>query len=304
MTSHLGTQPRPFRFGVAATRPLTGPDLVETARVAEGLGYDVISFPDRLSTPPPIPAVMMAAEVTERITVGTLVIDTSRWHPVDLARHAAAIDLWTDGRLELGLGSGAQRGPNERAGGLAERSAAERVDHLAEMVPTVRALLDGHDVGGYRLTPEPRRPRPPILIGAGGPRALALAAREADIVSLSGALVAAGPSVVDKGVALVADEARKRPVPPELHIPLSAVAVTDDRDRELVRLSEQFPDLGPADLAASPHLLIGTIDQIVDDLQARRASHGITAYSVAEPAMMAMSPILERLVGGAGSEHR
>ena len=49
---------------------------------------------------------MSAADVTTTLRVGTLVLNNELHNPVLLARQAATVDLLSDGRLELGLGTG------------------------------------------------------------------------------------------------------------------------------------------------------------------------------------------------------
>lgn len=107
---------RPFRFGVNMLTPSGGPDWRTRCRRAEQLGYDVILVPDHLGLPAPFPALVAAAEATERPRVGTFVLNAAFWNPTLLAREAAGTDALTEGRLELGIGAGYVREEHDRAG--------------------------------------------------------------------------------------------------------------------------------------------------------------------------------------------
>jgi probable F420-dependent oxidoreductase len=130
--------------------------------------------------PAPFPALMLAAEVTERARLGTYVLNANFYNPTLIAREAATIDLLIDGRLELGLGTGHNREEFEAAG-LAYPTGAARVDHLERMVSELQRHFSDPSA-------EPQAAkRPPLLIGGRGDRVLRLAARHADIIGFSGA---------------------------------------------------------------------------------------------------------------------
>jgi alkanesulfonate monooxygenase SsuD/methylene tetrahydromethanopterin reductase-like flavin-dependent oxidoreductase (luciferase family) len=99
-------QSRAFRFGVALRTAASRREWTEKCRKAEDLGYDTIAVIDHLGLPAPFPALMLAAEVTDRVRLGTYVLNTNFYNPTLIAREAATTDLFVDGRLELGLGTG------------------------------------------------------------------------------------------------------------------------------------------------------------------------------------------------------
>src|SRR2546422_3869022 len=142
-----------------------------------------------------MPALVGAAAATKRLRVATMVLNNDFRHPIFVAREAATVDLLTGGRLELGLGAGHMKSEYDQAG-LTFDPGAIRVERLGEAVVIVKRLLEGESVSfagrHYRVTdhtihPLPvQRPRPPIFIGGSAPRLLALAAKEADIVGLTG----------------------------------------------------------------------------------------------------------------------
>lgn len=199
-----GTHRPAVRFGLYL--PQVGRDaeqLEQRALVAEALGFDSVWLFDHLY-PPGQPEVgsfegwTLATHLlarTTRLRVGHLVLSATFRHPALLAKMAATLDVLSGGRLELGLGSGSVAEEHRRAG-MAWGTAAERADHLAEVLTVVDRLLrapgppaEGAGAGGAvadlpNLPPPVQRPRPPLHIGGVGPRTLALAARHADVWNL------------------------------------------------------------------------------------------------------------------------
>jgi probable F420-dependent oxidoreductase len=187
---------RPFRFGVSVRRAENRREWQEAARRAEALGYSSFLVPDHLvDILPPLVPLVSAAEATERLRVGTFVLNNDLRHPALVARDAAAIDLLSDGRFELGLGAGHMESEYEEIGVRFDPGRV-RVERLGESVAIIKKLLAGEEVTfagmhytlrGHRIHPSPvQKPRPPILIGGNSRPLLTLAAREADIVSFLG----------------------------------------------------------------------------------------------------------------------
>lgn len=309
---------KPFRFGVNVVRAGSRDEWADKARKVEDLGYSVLGVPDHLAeTFAPIPAVVSAAAATRRLRVGTSVLNNDFRHPVLLAREAATVDLLVEGRLELGLGAGYVKSEYDQAG-LRYDLGATRVARLGETVVIVKRLLAGepvtfagehYRVSGHLVFPLPvQRPHPPILVGGSGPRLLTLAAREADIVGLTGItfrrggtmpdLAAWKAAAVDERVQLVRDVAGDRFEHLELNALVQRVIVTDDRRKAAEELMMQrWSQLSVEDILQSPYALIGTVDELVEDLQARRARWGISYYLIHEPYLDAMAPIVGRLAG-------
>jgi alkanesulfonate monooxygenase SsuD/methylene tetrahydromethanopterin reductase-like flavin-dependent oxidoreductase (luciferase family) len=160
---------RPFRFGIVgtATDLTTWTDL---ARRAENLGYDTLLSPDPQLDLDPFTMLSAAAAVTTTLHVGTFVaVDGFRDRRL-LDWQARSLHLVTGGRFELGLGTGRPQAA-ERVAALGGEfgPGADRVARLAETVAHLKRQPD----------------RPPLLLAAGGPKMLALAAREADIVTMA-----------------------------------------------------------------------------------------------------------------------
>src|SRR5262249_34056347 len=106
----------PFRFGVSVWHAPSRAEWIAKARKIEDLGYSSLMVPDHLNERvAPIPALISAAEATKRMLVGTYVLNNDLRHPVVLAHEAAAADVLTGGRLQLGLGAGWDKGEYDPA---------------------------------------------------------------------------------------------------------------------------------------------------------------------------------------------
>jgi hypothetical protein len=73
--------------------------------------------------------------------------------------------------------------------------------------------------------------------------------------------------------------------------------VTNDRREGAEDLARRWPRLSAAEILESPYVLVGTVDQQVEDLEQRRERWGISYYVVFEPAMDALAPVVARLAG-------
>jgi probable F420-dependent oxidoreductase len=309
---------KPFRFGVSVRRVQSRAEWQEKARKIEALGYNSLTVADHLTDLiAPIPAALSAAEATTHLKVGTNVLNNDLRHPVLVAREAAAVDLLTDGRFQLGLGAGTIRSEYEEIGLGFDRGGV-RVERLTEAVTIIKGLLRGEQVTfagqHYRVTnhtisPLPvRKPHLPILIGGNGTQLLALAAREADIVGFSGITFrqggAAPPDLsgcralgVDERVRLVREVAGERFSRLELNALVQRVIVTDDRRRAAEELTNRWTQLNADEILQSPYVLIGTVEQMIEDLQARRKRWGISYYIIFEPYLDAFAPVVAHLAG-------
>ena len=103
------------------------------------------------------------------------VLNAAFYKPALLSRDLRALDVLSDGRLEIGLGTGYVREEFEAAE-LPYPSAGARVDYLEHMT----TYLKEH------------HPTTPILIAGNGDRVLTMAARHADIIGLTGSRVRDG----------------------------------------------------------------------------------------------------------------
>ncbi len=310
------TARRPFRFTLQASRLGHPDELRPLARRAEDLGISVLTVADHLDDQlAPLAAMMAVADATTTLRVGSLVFANDYRHPVVLAKEAATIDVLSGGRLEFGIGAGWMAEDYEAAGIPMDRPGL-RIDRLAEAIEVIRSLwshgptdIEGvhYRVQGLDGQPKPaQQPHPPIVIGGGGPRILALAGRHADIVGLNPALAAgviddrAGPSATaeatEEKLAIVAEAAGDRYGEIELHTRIHLAIVTDDRDAMFELFAGGF-GLTADQARHSPHALCGTVEQIVDDLVERRERFGISAIGLSASALDDLAPVIDRLAG-------
>jgi hypothetical protein len=138
---------------------------------------------------------------------------------------------------------------------------------------------------------------------------LALAAREADIVGFSGINFRDGgaspPDVsawraaaVDERVRLVREAAgEERFAHLELNALVQRVIVTKDRHAAAAKLARHWSVLSAEEILQSPYLLVGTVEQMVEDLEARRQRWGMSYYAVHEPYLDDFAPVVARLAG-------
>ncbi|MEV6195004.1 LLM class F420-dependent oxidoreductase [Streptomyces sp. NPDC051920] len=302
---------RPFRFGVSLLAPATGAEWAAKCRRAEELGYDVITVADHLGMPAPFPSLVAAAQATRRPRLGTFVLNAAFWNPALLAREVATTNALTGGRLELGLGTGYVPAEHEAAG-LPFGTARERVDHLLRMVEELERLLgaDGSSLGtpwpGGKApqTPDGGPPRVPLLIGANGDRMLRMAAEHADIVSFTGArtgrngtLEPLSATELDGRLALYRKASAGREVPAELNLLIQIVSVTDDRAAAVRPWLPRLPLLTEREVLELPVVLIGSAEQLVDQVRELRERFGFSYLTVLEPNLEVFAPVVDALRG-------
>jgi probable F420-dependent oxidoreductase len=310
------TTTRPWRFGANGSAP-TPAAWKALARRVEALGYATLVVPDHIAIVAelgPIASMVLAAEATETLRIGSMVLANDLRHPAVLAKELATIDLVANGRLEIGLGAGWLRDDFEGIG-LAFDPPATRIDRLEESVRIIKGLMadgpcefDGrhYRVRGVEGLPKPAtRPHPPFLIAGGGRRVLELAGREADIVSvnvaLTGGVLAAGVAATatadrtDERIGWVRGAAGDRFADIELGTFAVAVVVTDDREAAARALAPQT-GMTPDEVLASPQCFVGTVDEITDQLVTLRERSGITYVAVPTEVVEDFAPVVARLV--------
>ena len=306
---------RPFRFGALTRVAHSREEWLGKARKAEALGYAIFLVPDHFRDQVATSVgIMAAAAATSTIRVGSLVYDNDFRHPAVVAKDAATLDLLSGGRFELGLGAGWLL-PDYAQTGIGFDPGRMRVERLEEAVRIITRYLEGGPVTfkgkHYAVTeleglPRPmQRPRPPLLIGGGGPKILSLAAREADIVGLvprthadgSGLdLADIGPAALDAKVAVLRAAAGARFSALELNALVQRVVVADDPAAGLAEVAQQWK-VEPSRVRESPFVLAGSVDAIVDTLEARRARYGISYIAIFEQFIEAFAPVVKRLAG-------
>jgi probable F420-dependent oxidoreductase len=269
---------------------------VARCRRAEAVGYDVIGVPDHLGMAAPFPAMMLAAEATQRVRLTTFVLNTPFYNPVLLAREIATVDQLTGGRVELGLGAGYVKAEFEAAG-IPFPSGRARVDRVAETIAVLRRHLTDD---GYRPRPA-RAGGPPLLIAGWGERMLRLAAEHADIVALTGAgtadsghLTLAAVDEVAGRAALLHGLLGERAASVEINILVQAL-ISDERDDSLKRLRPYLSTGGIGRLEDYVTLLVGSPEHMADQLRERREQYGINYLTVLDHNMDKFAPLIELL---------
>lgn len=310
----------PFRFGVINEQMKASAAWFDHVRRIEQLGYATLLLRDHVVPDffgdqyAPLPALMAAASVTTTLRLGTMVIDNDYRHPVMLAKEAATLDCLSGGRFELGIGAGWLRTEYEQAGIPFDR-AGVRIDRLQEAIQVIKGIWAAapltfagqhYQVTAMNGVPKPhQRPHPPLLIGGGKERMLNLAGREADIVGIltsdvsSGALVSdineRLPAAVRQKVEWIRQGAGDRFDQIELSL-IPTVIITDDRRGQTEALiQKQGWALSVEDIWQMPSMLVGSIDEIVTALLARREAYGFSYYVVSDDMMECFAPVVAQL---------
>ena len=149
--------------------PLTGDTLADGARAIERAGFDSLWCFDAIGRgfilPDPLIAVSVAASATERLTVGTCILQVPLRRPVELAHRILTASLVCGDRLLLGVGAGSTRADFEAIG----LDYDTRMQEFADALAVMRRLWSGEQVGAANLTPWPATlGGPKLLIGSWG----------------------------------------------------------------------------------------------------------------------------------------
>jgi probable F420-dependent oxidoreductase len=318
---------RPFRFSFNVFGISSRQEFVAECREGEQLGYDAVFSADHIDIAAPFPTLIAAAEATQRMQVGTLVVNVPFWNPSLLAREAATADILTDGRLIVGLGAGHMKWEFDQAG-IAWQSFGARAEALEAAISEMRRYFAGElelPPGARPLQQPVQRTGfdgtgPPLLVGGTGDRVLRIAGRHAQIVGVAGVYQVKGqpPGTFRLATAAEADDrmrfARRAAGPRaddiEWHLLVQAVVVTDDRraaaqqllaaqyeDAEQAGPSEEGTRMTLDEALETPYLLIGSADEIAAQLRTARDRWGFSFVTVHEPYMRAFAPVIERLRG-------
>lgn len=306
----------PFRFGVlgpAADRASWHALALEV----EDRGYDTLVLTDHIDLSGAhvsrlawLPALASAAAVTTDLRFTTMVANQDLRHPAVVAREVATLDILSDGRFELGLGTGWNPVEYHWAG-IPLDPPRVRIERLGEYVDVVRGLMSGGSgpltyVGQhFTITGMPREPASvqqplPIMLGGSGPRMLALAAAKADIVNVN-TLKDARPADVVLGEMLGA--IRTVGTDPEIGTSIVLVAAGSSDPVEAVRLAlpssrfaQHVAQEHPLEaIAKVNHVLAGGTDAIVEELQRRREVWGLSYYVIPSSAMADFQPVIDAL---------
>jgi probable F420-dependent oxidoreductase len=268
---------RPFRFGVVAGFAPNVDALTTLAGRAEELGYDTVVTPDPLGAHDPLTALAAVAAATTRLHFGTFVLAVSYRDSRMLAWQAQTLHALSGGRFELGLGTG-----RPDAARHAERlgrefgSGAQRVAWLADTVAEVTQAAD----------------RPRLLLAGAGPKLLDLAAKEADIVSLTWR-----PQTTEAEADVVIDRFRQAAGAraDEIELNLNLIAVGDTPAPWV----ERYIGTTTAELAKAGAVTVlpGTPEQCVETLLRWRERWGVSYITVNAGFLEQFAPVVAKLGG-------
>jgi alkanesulfonate monooxygenase SsuD/methylene tetrahydromethanopterin reductase-like flavin-dependent oxidoreductase (luciferase family) len=268
---------REFRFGVVAAAT-DAARWTASARMAADLGYDILLSPDGMSLLAPLPALASAAALAP-LRVGTFVMAAPLRPPGTIAWEAHSMTVLTGGRFELGIGTGLPIAAEQARGlGLPGGTTAQRLEQVREAVRRLR------EADGDLHTP--------VMIAAGGPRSLGVAAEQADIVALALGTTA-GPADAARLVDELRDLAGERAE--RIELSLNLFVVGDTVPEQLRR----FVSLDVPELAArgALTLLRGSPRQMADELQRRRDLLGVSYVTVNGAFIEPFAPVIELLAG-------
>jgi alkanesulfonate monooxygenase SsuD/methylene tetrahydromethanopterin reductase-like flavin-dependent oxidoreductase (luciferase family) len=188
----------PLRFHVLLLPNVGWAELKARVLRLEELGLEVAALADHVVdwTNPTAPwfeawtALPALAQATTTIRLSTVVSQIPLRNPAMLARQVSTLDHISNGRVELGLGTGLTIDPSGPMIGVPIWEPRERVERFAEYVELISRLFSDevttyegryYQADGALREPTVQAPRPPILVAALGRRMMRHAARHADI---------------------------------------------------------------------------------------------------------------------------
>jgi probable F420-dependent oxidoreductase len=280
---------------------------IEKARKTEDLGYDTLVVGDHTIIPmTPFLAMLAAVEATKHLRVGAHVLANDFYNPVRLAMDVATLDVLSEGRFELGLGTGWYIN-DYRSTGIPFETPGTRVSRMEEAVQILKSAFSGdafsfqgkfYKVENFKLPILPvQRPHPPLLIGGGGKRVLSFAAREADIVSVNVLTTREGwidgSTTTEKATAEKVgwvNQAAGSRTDLELSIDFSTIRITNSRGEKETAVADlrrdwEIPEtmVSQEDLLATPGNLIGSEDELVEKILRLREQFGFSYLVFWEP---------------------
>jgi probable F420-dependent oxidoreductase len=300
----------PFRFGLQVSSEYPD-DPVEVARRAEDAGFDILLMGDHLG-PESSPLATLAAisQATTSCRIGTLVLNADVRNPVQLAWETVTLDHLSGGRFELGLGAG--HTPQEySAMGIPFEPAKRRKRRLADTVEVVRRLVDGERIdfqGEFFHLEDAHVGRSvqdhlPLLVGGNGKALLAHAGAHADIVGLQGLgqtledghrhSVRWSADWLDEQVEQIRAGAGAKFAHLELNALVQVLEVTHDQQTAIASICKRVPGLTPEDAKLIPYVLLGSVDEIVDQLELCRERWGISYFAVRD--LDAFRPVMDTI---------
>lgn len=252
-----------FRFGMSMRFIKSRAAFVDKVKQAEDIGFDVLCVPDHLGAVAPIPALTAAAMVTDKLKLSMYVLNAAFYKPALLSRDLGDLDKLSNGRLEIGLGTGYVKEEFDAAE-LPYPSAGARVDYLDHMT---KYLKEHH-------------PTTPILIAGNGDRVLTIAARQADIIGLTGSRVKEADDPLTERVEFVRNAAGDRFDSLELNLAVTAVPAEGETLPDLTMTRRYAAGLSDEEILAMHSVLTGSPREMADTLSEYREKYGVTFITV------------------------
>jgi alkanesulfonate monooxygenase SsuD/methylene tetrahydromethanopterin reductase-like flavin-dependent oxidoreductase (luciferase family) len=266
---------RSFRFGVVAPLRTDLPAWRDQVRRIADSGFSTLLMPDvQQWQPAPGPTLAVAATIAD-LRVGTWVYASPLRPPWSMAWEAHSLSVLTEGRFEMGIGTGRPGIEDElRQLGLPVVTPGERLSQVRDTVTSLREL-DGPDF------------HTPVVMAVRGPKARALAVDLADTVTF-----AAMPGDDSRAgiMRMAADFRAIRDVELALHVPVVGDAVSPFMAP---------PDTDPAALRAADSLLVLPSDPTaaIEEVLRRREEGGFSYIVVGANAADALAPVVGKLTG-------
>ena len=265
---------RPFRFGVVAPLRTDMPAWRDQVRRLADIGFSTLLMPDVPQwQPAPGPTLAVAATLAD-LRVGTWVYAAPLRTPWSMAREAHSLSVLTEGRFEMGIGTGRPGIEDElRDLGLPVATPGERLSQVRETIMSLREL-DGPDL------------HTPVAMAVRGPKAQALAADLADTVNFA-------PWPGESRAEMMRRAAGFRAIR-DVELALHVAVVGD-----AVAPFMTSPDTDPAALRAedSPAILPGDPAAATEEILRRREDGGFSYIVVGANAADALAPVVAELTG-------
>jgi probable F420-dependent oxidoreductase len=281
--------------GVPAIRELDDRSrFVDFVRKAEALGYASVCVGDHLDERgAPLALLAAAAMESTMLTLAVHVLNAELRNAAVLAQEARTVQVLSAGRLELGLGAGWLQRDFDVAG-IAMAPFEARLAKLAAVIAQVRSSAGGSNIAA-----------PTLVVGGGGPRMLAFAARHADIVTVNIPLrgasglatntVASGTRpAFEQRITRVRDAAAAAGRAVELHAYVHNVHLGPGWEGEATLAAERI-GLSLGDYVGSPHVLAGEPDDVAATVRRRHAELGLAYFSIPGAAAEPFAEVLRRL---------
>ncbi|MBE1493898.1 alkanesulfonate monooxygenase SsuD/methylene tetrahydromethanopterin reductase-like flavin-dependent oxidoreductase (luciferase family) [Amycolatopsis lexingtonensis] len=274
MVGHQARENRPLRFGVVAPIMTDMPTWRDRLRGLADSGYSTILMPDVPQwQPAPGPALAVAATITG-LRVGTWVYASPVRPAWITAWEAHSLSVLTDGRFEMGIGTGRPGIADQlRELGLPATPVGRRASQVREVVAALRDL-DGPDR------------RTPVVMAVGGAKSQALAAELADTVTF------VMPQIETRAETRQRVERfdNRRGAELALHVPVVGESVAafmagPDTDPAAVRAADSLAFL-PDDPAAA-----------AEEIQRRREEFGFSYFVFGVDVAGALAPVVAELAG-------